>query len=255
LARTDDGIRAHVAEMEFDAFREVRRRPRVVHGVVGEGLGDGFASGLGFVGERNLDALNQDVSVGAAEAGFTFVLFGVVGVLGADVLEVLEAAHDHFAAGGGAVVLKHGEQRLEEEIELGVGEAGFSAKAGEGASGFRRRPKRRRIWRAGFQRCWSVRHEGRIETRRGISRDRAVVPRVSLRRLRRKGRRIARRTWRRSASAPSAAAIFRTPQGGDCLRRLRQCGRSRSCARSDGFARNSSGGGRTLLDPPSDFPI
>ncbi len=133
LARTDDGIRAHVAEMEFDAFREVRRRPRVVHGVVGEGLGDGFASGLGFVGERNLDALNQDVSVGAAEAGFTFVLFGVVGVLGADVLEVLEAAHDHFAACGGAVVLKHGEQRLEEEIELGVGEAGFFGEGGGGS--------------------------------------------------------------------------------------------------------------------------
>lgn len=67
----------------------------------------------------------------AAEAGFAFVLVGVVGVLGADVFEVVEAAHDHFAAGGGAVVLEHGEESLEEEREVGVGEAGFSANAGE----------------------------------------------------------------------------------------------------------------------------
>jgi len=46
-------------------------------------------------------------------------------MLGADVLEVVEATHDHFATRGGAVVLEHLEQCLEKQIEIGIGEAGL----------------------------------------------------------------------------------------------------------------------------------
>ena len=65
--------------MEFDAFREIFRSPRVVHGVVAEGFGEGFSDGFGFVGERDFDSFDKDVGVSAAEAGFAFVLLGVVG--------------------------------------------------------------------------------------------------------------------------------------------------------------------------------
>src|SRR5665213_3060104 len=44
------------------------------------------------------------MGVGTAEAGFAFVLLGVVGVLGADVLEIVETANDHFTTGGGEAV-------------------------------------------------------------------------------------------------------------------------------------------------------
>jgi hypothetical protein len=95
-----------------------------------EGFGEGFSGGFGFVRERDFDAFDKDVGMSAAETGFAFVLLGVVFVLGADVLEVVEAAHDHFAAGGGAIVFEHREEGLEEECKIRVGEAGFFGDGG-----------------------------------------------------------------------------------------------------------------------------
>ena len=68
LAWADNSIRADVAEVEFDTFREIFRSPSVVHGVVAEGFGEGFAGGFGFVGERDFDSFDKDVGVSAAEA-------------------------------------------------------------------------------------------------------------------------------------------------------------------------------------------
>ena len=68
MAWADDRLGTSVAEVEFDAFREIFRSPSVVHGVVAEGFGEGFADGFGFVGERDFDSFDKDVGVSAAEA-------------------------------------------------------------------------------------------------------------------------------------------------------------------------------------------
>src|ERR1017187_398637 len=66
----------------------------------------------------------------AAKTGFAAVLRRVVRVLSADMLKVIQAAHNHFATGGGAVVLEHVEQCLEEQTKIGVGETGAFSEGG-----------------------------------------------------------------------------------------------------------------------------
>src|SRR5260221_357591 len=79
-----------VAQVELDTFGQVRLGPVAGHGVVSEGFGEGLSGGFGFVGQVHLDAFDEFVGVGAAEAGFAFVLRGVFRMLGAAVLEVVE---------------------------------------------------------------------------------------------------------------------------------------------------------------------
>ena len=70
------------------------------------------------------------MGVVTAKPGFTPVLIAVFRVLGADVFEVVKAAHNHFATGSGTVMLEHLEQRLEKQFEIGVSEIGFFRKGG-----------------------------------------------------------------------------------------------------------------------------
>ena len=67
--------------------------------------------------------------MGTAEARFAFVLFAVVLVLRADMLKVVDATHHHFATSGGAVMLEHVVERIEENFKVGVGETGAFGKS------------------------------------------------------------------------------------------------------------------------------
>ena len=120
-----DGAALLMPLVQAHAGGEVGVVPLAVHFVISEGLRE-----LDAVIEVDLNALDELVGVGAAEAGFAFVLLGVVLMLGADVLEVVNAADDHFASGGGAVVLEHLVKCLEEDLEVGIGETGALGESG-----------------------------------------------------------------------------------------------------------------------------
>jgi hypothetical protein len=105
-----------VAEVKFDARWKACLRPFAGHFVIRKGLREGFA-----VVEIDFNPFDKLMSVVAAEPGFAFVLLAIVGVLSADMLEVIEATHDHFATGGGAVVLEHIEQCFEQQFKVGLG--------------------------------------------------------------------------------------------------------------------------------------
>lgn len=114
LLGTDAG--SIVAEMKLNTSGQVRLGPVTPHLVISKGFGERLTVGFGFIRQVHMDAFNELVGVGAAEACFAFVLLGVIRVLRAAVLEAVKAAHDHFTSRGGTVVLEHVEQRLEEEF-------------------------------------------------------------------------------------------------------------------------------------------
>ena len=68
--------------------------------------------------------------MGTAEAGFAFVLFSVVFMLGTDVFKVVNPSHHHFAAGSGAIMLEHVVERIEKDFEIGIGETSALSKSG-----------------------------------------------------------------------------------------------------------------------------
>jgi hypothetical protein len=108
-----------MAQVQFDAERKIVFCPLADGGVVGEGFRELLA-----LSQANFYALKKFVGMVTTQTGFAGILFGVVRVLRANMLEIIEAAYDHFAASGGAVMFEHLQQGLEKKVEVGIGEAG-----------------------------------------------------------------------------------------------------------------------------------